>query len=117
MSLPEIIALGNAILALLSFIGIQWAIPKVGKPLNWILLIGSAFALFYCGAYVWLFFHATQVFGWVQMMGFISWAVWPIVWTAPAIAAALYVKKSMALVQGLTQELKNKVEEDRIEYH
>lgn len=117
MSLPEIVATVNAILAFIAFLGIQWSIPKVGKPINTILAICSAFALFYCGSYVWLAFNIEQAVGWSALMRFISWGVWPFVWTLPAMTMAVYVKKSTALVQALTQELKNKVEEDRIEYH
>ena len=117
MSLAEVVALVNGILALFSFVAIQWSMPKVGRPLKLILGVASAFALFYSGAYFWLFLHPEQVLGWGNIMRFISWFVWPIAWAAPAVASAMYVRRSTALVKDLTQSLTERIEESKIEYH
>lgn len=96
----------NAIAAFATFIVLQWAGAKVGKPLNIVLFVASALALFYFGAYVWLLFNQSSNLGWTVVMRWISLVVWPIVWMGPAIASVVTRTNRNAMIKEAAAKLK-----------
>jgi hypothetical protein len=86
----ELIALLNGLLALAAVISSFWAVPKVGKPLNIVLVIAGCLALFYSGAYIWLLFHISEVAAWSNTLRWLGLISWPVAWIFPPLAMVRY---------------------------